>query len=114
MAKRTHGPTMLAARLHGPSVIRVERVAQPGAPPPGDVLLRVKVTGICGSDLHSFTDARIGDTVVKEPLVLGHEFSGVVEAAGADARDGYFDPLKPGTRVAVDPAQPCGRCELCE
>jgi L-iditol 2-dehydrogenase len=105
---------MLAARLHGPSDLRVERVPHPGAPGRGDVLLRVKTTGICGSDLHSYADARIGDTPVENPLILGHEFSGVVEAVGADASDGHFEPLKPGTRVAVDPAQPCGRCELCE
>jgi L-iditol 2-dehydrogenase len=47
-------------------------------------------------------------------LILGHEFAGVVEAVGPGAVDGYFEPIKPGTRVAVDPAQPCGRCELCE
>ena len=105
---------MLAARLHGPSDLRVERLPRPGPPGAGQVLLRVKVTGICGSDLHSYTDARIGDTAVISPLVLGHEFSGIVEAAGEDAMDGFFQPLRKGTRVAVDPAQPCGRCELCE
>ena len=71
-------------------------------------------TGVCGSDLHSFADARIGDTPIGGPLILGHEFSGVVEAVGEDAWDGHFEPLRPGTRVAVDPAQPCGRCEFCE
>jgi L-iditol 2-dehydrogenase len=105
---------MLAARLHGPSDLRLERVPHPGAPGRGEVLLRVKTTGVCGSDLHSYADARIGDTPVKSPLILGHEFSGVVEAVGADALDGRFEPLMAGTRVAVDPAQPCGRCELCE
>lgn len=110
-----HSPeSMLAARLHGPSDLRVEQAPAPGPPGPGQVLLRVAVTGICGSDLHSYTDARIGDTAVTAPLVLGHEFSGQVEAVGPDAADGYFQPLTPGTRVAVDPAQPCGRCDLCE
>jgi L-iditol 2-dehydrogenase len=70
--------------------------------------------GICGSDLHSYLDGRIGDNVVTTPLILGHEFGAVVEAVGSDAFDGLFQPLVPGTRVAVDPAQPCGRCELCE
>ena len=105
---------MLAARLHGPSDLRVEELARPGPPGRGDVLLRVHVTGICGSDLHSYTDARIGDTAVKSPLILGHEFSGIIEDAGPDALDGAFNPLPAGVRVAVDPAQPCGRCELCE
>ncbi|MBN2507280.1 MAG: alcohol dehydrogenase catalytic domain-containing protein [Verrucomicrobia bacterium] len=105
---------MLAARLHGPQDLRVERVPRPGAPGPGQVRLRVLCTGICGSDLHSYLDARIGDTPVPEPLILGHEFSAVVDAAGPEALDGEHQPLKPGRRVAVDPAQSCGRCEWCE
>lgn len=105
---------MLAARLHGPSDLRLEKVPHPGPPGPGQVLIRVKATGICGSDLHSYLDARIGDTAVLEPLILGHEFSGIVEQVGPDSLDGHFEPIKPGTHVAVDPAQPCGRCDLCE
>ena len=106
--------TMLAARLHGPQDLRVERVARPGAPASGDVLVRVKATGICGSDLHSYHDARIGDTPIASPLVLGHEFAGVVQATGGEVLDGNGKPLKPGARVAVDPAQPCWHCESCE
>ncbi len=105
---------MLAARLHGPRDLRVERVPHPGAPGRGQVLLRVNATGICGSDLHSYLDARIGDTAIVGPLILGHEFSAVVESVGPGSVDGRFQPLKPGTRVAVDPAQPCGHCELCD
>lgn len=105
---------MRAARLHGPSDLRIDPVPHPGLPGPGEVLLRVTATGICGSDLHSYVDARIGDTVVEGPLILGHEFAGVVEAVGPEAHDGFSEPLEAGTRVAVDPAQPCGRCELCE
>jgi L-iditol 2-dehydrogenase len=106
--------SMLAARLHGPRDLRVEHVPTPGPPSLGQVLLRVKTTGICGSDLHSYHDARIGDTVIENPLVIGHEFSAVVEAAGPEAFDGGHQPLAAGTRVAVDPAQPCGRCESCD
>jgi len=105
---------MLGARLHGPRDLRVERIPRPGSPGRGKALVRVKATGICGSDLHCYLDARIGDTSIGGPLVLGHEFSGVVEAVGPESFDGRFEPLKPGTRVAVDPAQPCGHCELCE
>jgi L-iditol 2-dehydrogenase len=103
----------LAARLHAPRDLRVERVPHPGPPSQGQALLRISTTGICGSDLHSYHDARIGDTPIERPLVIGHEFSATVEAAGPDARDVEDRPLLPGTRVAVDPAQPCGRCELC-
>jgi len=105
---------MMAARLHGPGDLRVDQVPHPGPPGRGDVLLRVTAVGICGSDLHIYQDARIGDTVVQEPLILGHEFAGVVEAVGPDALDGRFRPLQPGTRVAVDPAQPCHHCDMCE
>ena len=105
---------MTAVRLHGPSDMRVEQIPHPGPPGPGDVLLKVKTVGICGSDLHFYKDARIGDDIVKSPLSLGHEFSAVVEAVGPEARDGHDQPLKPGMRVAVDPAQPCWRCEMCE
>jgi L-iditol 2-dehydrogenase len=105
---------MLAARLHGPADIRIEEIPVPGPPPPGHVLLRVKAVGVCGSDLHIYRHARIGDTRPEGPLILGHEFAGVVEAVGEGGLDGEFQPLLPGTRVAVDPAQPCGQCELCE
>ncbi|MCS6826558.1 MAG: alcohol dehydrogenase catalytic domain-containing protein [Caldilinea sp.] len=105
---------MLAVRLHGPRDLRVERVPKPARPGPGQALLRVTAVGVCGSDLHTYQDARIGDTVVEAPLILGHEFAAVVEAVGPESYDGNFQSLRPGTRVAVDPAQPCGRCEMCE
>src|SRR6476620_1406907 len=95
--------SMLAALLHGPRDLRVEPVPYPGPPRPGEVLLRVSATGICGSDLHSYQDARIGDTPIQGPLVLGHEFSARVEAVGTEALDGNCEPLQPGMRVAVDP-----------
>lgn len=104
---------MLAARLHGRADLRLENVPHPGPPGADRVLLRVRATGLCGSDLHSYLDARIGDTAAAGPLILGHEFSAVVEEAGPGARDGLDRPLIPGARVAVDPAQPCGRCLLC-
>ena len=102
-----------AARLHGPRDLRVEDVPHPGEPPPGQVLLRVEVVGICGSDLHTYRHARIGDTQLAAPLILGHEFAGIVEQVGAGSVDGLGQPLQTGARVAVDPAQPCGGCEWC-
>ncbi len=106
--------SMLAARLHGPKDLRVEHVPSPGPPGQGQVLLCVLTTGICGSDLHSFLDARLGDTRVEKPLILGHEFSAIVETVGPESLDGDFQPLESGARVAVDPAQPCHCCEPCE
>jgi L-iditol 2-dehydrogenase len=106
---------MTAARLYGPKDLRVVQVPHPGAPGPNEVLLRVTAVGICGSDLHSYQDARIGDTTLQAPLTLGHEFAGIAEEMGpGDGLDGEFNPLRHGMRVAVDPARPCGRCEMCE
>lgn len=99
--------SMLAARLYGPADIRVEEVAHPGAPQAGEVLLRVKSTGICGSDLHPYENGAMGDTMLGSPLILGHEFSGVIEEAGPGVN------LQSGTRVAVDPAWTCGDCAEC-
>ncbi|MEM7029037.1 MAG: alcohol dehydrogenase catalytic domain-containing protein [Chloroflexota bacterium] len=106
--------TMLAARLYGPEDLRVDQVPLPGQPSIGQALIRVTAVGICGSDLHTYQDGRIGDTVAETPITLGHEFGGTVEAVGPSVEDGDFASLMPGTRVAVDPAQPCDRCEMCE
>ena len=106
--------TMTAVRLYGPRDLRVDQIPHPGQPGLGQARLRVTAVGVCGSDLHNYQDGRIGDSVITTPLILGHEFGAVVEAVGPDALDGNFEPLQVGTRVAVDPAQPCGRCEMCE
>ncbi len=72
------------------------------------VRVRFAAGGICGSDMHYFRHARTGDFVVTEPLVLGHEVAGVVEAVG-----GAVSGLAPGARVAVNPFHPCGACARC-
>ena len=77
-------------------------------PGPGEVLLKVAAVGVCGSDVHYYKDGRIGEQVVREPLVLGHEFAAWVAELG----DGV-QGLKVGQLVAPDPAVPCGRCECC-
>ncbi len=105
---------MLAARLHGARDMRVENVPEPGDPPPEHVKIKVTAVGVCGSDLHNYLDGRIGDTVIQSPIILGHEFAGVVIELGENARDGEDHPLRVGQRVAVDPATPCWRCEFCE
>jgi L-iditol 2-dehydrogenase len=74
----------------------------------GEVLVRVKAVGLCGSDLQYYAQGRIGDQSLSTGHVLGHEVAGVVEALGPEA-----DGPPPGTPVAVDPAMPCGRCRFC-
>jgi L-iditol 2-dehydrogenase len=92
---------MKALRLHAPGELRLHEEQEP-EPRPGDLLVRVGAVGLCGSDRHWFLEGGIGDAVLREPLVLGHEFAGVV----ADGR-------RAGERVVLDPAIPCGRCALC-
>lgn len=99
---------MKAARLHGPHDLRVDELPEPSAPGPGEVLLEVTAVGICGSDLHYWQHGGIGDTRLVHPLVMGHEPAGVVLAVG-DLVTG----LRRGSRVAIDPAVPCGYCEWC-
>ena len=105
---------MLSARLYGARDLRIDSIPEPPAPGPGEVLIKVGAVGVCGSDLHTYLDGRIGDTTVASPLVLGHEFGGEIVFVGSDARDGLDQPLHVGQRVAVDPATPCWRCEFCE
>ena len=92
---------MKVLRLHGPRDLRLHIEPNP-APGPGESLLRVTAVGLCGSDVHWFSEAGIGDARLTRPLVLGHEFVGVIESG-----------KRRGERVAVDPAVPCGVCEFC-
>lgn len=105
---------MLAARLHGARDLRIERLPRPAAPGPGQALIRIAAVGICGSDLHTYTDGRIGDTLLTSPVIPGHEFAGYIEAVGPDSVDGNFQPLAPGPLAAIEPAQTCGHCPQCE
>lgn len=73
-----------------------------------EVLVAVKDVGICGSDVHYYEHGRIGDYVVEEPLVLGHESAGEVVATGENVTD-----LEAGDQVALEPGVPCRRCDHC-
>ncbi len=92
---------MHVARLHAVGDLRVAHEPVPAAEP-NSSLVRVTAVGICGSDLHWWTDAGIGDAKLDRPLVLGHEAAGIVE-----------DGPRRGERVAIDPAIPDGTCPQC-
>lgn len=79
-----------------------------GAPAEGEVRLRLARGGICGSDLHYFQHGGFGAVRLKEPMILGHEVSGVVEAVGAGV-----EGLAEGDLVAVSPSRPCRGCGEC-
>ena len=92
---------MRTIRLHGPGDLRLQEEPRPQSGP-GETLIRVKAVGICGSDLHWFSEAGIGDARLQKPLILGHEFAGVIAAGPRQEQ-----------RVVVDPAIPCHTCEYC-
>ncbi len=81
-------------------------VPEPG---PGEVLIRVRSVGVCGSDVHFYKEGRIGDFVVEKPLVLGHELSGVIAGVGPGVEESRV-----GERIALDPQRPCRRCRRCK
>ena len=105
---------MKAVRLHGPEDLRVEELAAPGAPAAGQVKIRVKAVGLCGSDMHMYGTGAIGGESIAMPLIMGHEFMGEILELGADAKSGMHGKLEVGQRVAVEPASPCMKCECCE
>jgi L-iditol 2-dehydrogenase len=92
---------MRALRLHGVGDLRLHEEPDVRAGE-GELLVDVTAVGLCGSDRHWFVEGGIGDAALERPLVLGHEFAGVV-ASGP----------RSGERVALDPAVPCGRCAVC-
>ena len=89
---------MRVVRLHSQGQFQLQDEPEQ-LPVAGEVRLQVKAVGICGSDLHWFSEAGIGGERLNNPLILGHEFSATTDS---------------GERFAVDPAIPCGRCELCQ
>lgn len=87
-----------AVVVHARGDLRVEDVPLP-AVTPADAILRVAYGGICGSDLHYWTHGAAGESILREPLILGHEVVGTVVSAAADGSG-----PQAGTRVAVHPA----------
>lgn len=99
---------MKALVLHGIRDLRVDDLPEPQKPGPGQVKVRVRAVGLCGSDVHYYTHGRIGDQVVAEPMIVGHEGAGEVAALGPGV-----EGLKVGQRIAIEPSHSCGRCEWC-
>jgi len=98
---------MLACTIHGKEDLRIETTEMP-AVGPGEVLVRLGAGGICGSDLHYYFEGRNGSFVIREPLIPGHEASGVVALVGEGVTR-----VKEGDRIAVSPSHACGRCDYC-
>src|SRR3990172_7962920 len=75
---------------------------------PTDVLIQLGAVGVCGSDIHYYTTGRIGRQVVEYPFTVGHECAGTVVEVGREVTQ-----VRPGDRVAIEPAMTCGRCDQC-
>ena len=94
---------MKAAVMHNTREIKIETLPVPDINH-DEVLIKVMAVGICGSDLHYYTNGRIGNYVVEKPFILGHECAGEIAAVGSAV--GQF---KVGDRVAVEPGVTCVR-----
>jgi threonine dehydrogenase-like Zn-dependent dehydrogenase len=110
--------TVRAAVMTAPGTVEVQRFPVPD-PEPGAVLMRVRLSGICGTDKHTFR----GETIqyagtpherrLAYPLICGHENVGVVEAVGGEVLADDGTPLRPGDRIVPGANVPCGACWYC-
>lgn len=94
--------------LEEPLKFKYETRPAPTAENDFDVIVQVKATGICGSDVHFWTHGRIYDLIVDSPVVLGHESAGIVTAVGPRVKN-----VQVGDRVCIEPGRPCYRCNDC-
>ncbi|KAF2234090.1 putative xylitol dehydrogenase [Viridothelium virens] len=95
--------------LQKPGEVKYEDRPVPEVKDPHDVIVNVKYTGICGSDVHYWTHGSIGAFIVRSPMVLGHESSGIITATGSAVTS-----VSVGDCVALEPGIPCRRCVRCK
>jgi L-idonate 5-dehydrogenase len=98
---------LLQCSIHGAEDLRIEDVPCP-QPGPDQALVKMGAAGICGSDMHYFRHGQIGKFKIQEPLIPGHEASGVIAGLGTNVTG-----LEEGQRVAINPSHPCGKCSRC-
>jgi L-iditol 2-dehydrogenase len=94
--------------LAGIKKVEMKNVPDPLVINEKDVKIKMKVVGVCGSDIHYFLNGRIGSQVVNFPFTLGHEGAGEVVETGTGVKR-----VKPGDRIAIEPAMPCMDCDQC-
>jgi L-iditol 2-dehydrogenase len=100
---------MKAMVLTGLNQLKIVEKPVPVINKPDEVLVRMMSVGICGSDIHYYQEGKIGSQVVQYPFTVGHEGSGIIEKVAKSVTR-----IKPGDRVAVDPAMPCYKCDQCK
>ncbi|MDQ2731350.1 MAG: alcohol dehydrogenase catalytic domain-containing protein, partial [Armatimonadota bacterium] len=99
---------MKVMKLTGLRQMAMEEEPMPVLSRDDEVLIKMERVGICGSDVHYFDEGGIGSQRVQFPWTVGHEGGGIVEAVGA-----AVTRVKPGDRIALDPALSCGACDQC-
>jgi L-iditol 2-dehydrogenase len=100
---------MKAMMLTGIRQMELKEVSTPAILNDRDVLIKMKTLGVCGSDIHYYVSGKIGSQVVQYPFTVGHEGAGEVEAVGKGV-----SMVKPGDRIAIEPAMPCWECDQCQ
>lgn len=100
---------MKAVVLTGLRQMVLTDVPKPGIKKDTDVLLKIEMIGVCGSDVHYYETGRIGSQVVEYPFIVGHECAAAVKAIGS-----AVTRIEVGDEVIVDPAVPCHECEQCK
>ncbi len=99
---------MKTMMLTGIREMEMKEVPKPMIINDKDVLIKMKVVGVCGSDVHYYTTGKIGSQVVEYPFPVGHEGAGQVVEIGKKVTK-----VKPGDRIAIEPAMPCFECDQC-
>jgi L-iditol 2-dehydrogenase len=99
---------MKAMVLTGLNRMEMIQRSEPRISRPDEVLIKMKSVGVCGSDIHYYTDGKIGSQVVQYPFTVGHEGAGIIEDLGPSVTR-----VKRGDRVAIDPSMPCFVCDQC-
>lgn len=99
---------MKAMMLTGIRQMEMKNIPEPFLVKSNDVKIKMTVLGICGSDIHYYTQGQIGSQEVKYPFTVGHEGAGVVVEVGQSVKR-----VKPGDAIAIDPAMPCRECDQC-
>ena len=100
---------MKAMLLTGVDQMEMRDVGAPVIKNDTDVLIRMATVGVCGSDVHYYVSGKIGSQVVGYPFTVGHEGAGVVESVGSSVEN-----VRPGDRIAIDPAISCWECDQCK
>ncbi|MGF1585907.1 MAG: alcohol dehydrogenase catalytic domain-containing protein [Bacteroidales bacterium] len=99
---------MKTMMLTGIRKMAVQETPDPEITDGSGVLIKMMVTGVCGSDIHYYQNGRIGSQIIDYPFPVGHEGAGIVVAVGKDVIS-----VKPGDRIAIEPAMPCHECDQC-